>query len=191
MRPIENINMIILFQNNQILQDWLSVVSCCNIFKHKLFAFTTSSHKKLSLFIDRCYPEKQFYNNETKNKPSLNKTMSWFRHQKFANGFFCEILDTFTHRSRYFKPFLNKILNSRSLSSWGCVEATVLSTAPERYTVVQCTLMYSDVCLLTPVKREWTKQLLFLLDFLYSTRANFSFRPCAMHNWAKYFLKFF
>ena len=87
--------------------------------------------------------------------------------------------------------FTNERLNSRSLSSWGCVEATVLSTAPERYTVVQCTLMYSDVCLLTPVKREWTKQLLFLLDFLYSTRANFSFRPCAMHNWAKCFLNFF
>ena len=87
--------------------------------------------------------------------------------------------------------FLNESLSLRSLSSWGCVEATVLSTAPERYTVVQCTLMYSDVCLLTPVKREWAKQLLFLLDFLYSTRANFSFRPCAMHNWAKYFLNFF
>ena len=80
----ENINMIVLFQNNQILQGWLSVVSFCNIFKHKSFAFTTSSHKKLSLFIDRCYPEKQFYNNETKNKPSLNEIMSWFRHSKFG-----------------------------------------------------------------------------------------------------------
>ena len=84
----ENINMIVLFQNNQILQGWLSVVSFCNIFKHKSFAFTTSSHKKLSLFIDRCYPEKQFYNNETKNKPSLNEIMSWFRHPKFGIFFF-------------------------------------------------------------------------------------------------------
>ena len=83
-----------------------TVVSFCNIFKHKSFAFTTSSHKKLSLFIDRCYPEKQFYNNETKNKPSLNEIMSWFRHLKFANGFFREILDIFTHRSRYFQSFV-------------------------------------------------------------------------------------